>query len=354
MHGDTGNAVEEIVCIPAAVVILLHIRLNEAVVPKSGHYGFLRKSARCPLNIDGSAVVCVHNGVTGIGPADAEAAQSHAFGNGADSNGARPHAGHAADADHFIFGENSVFKSLVAHADQIMSHAEGRKLLKLFACIGDACGIVGVCEKNHFRAAGNTFFILFNADMVSIFRIGGDSYGNAAEKLGIEKIARIARIMDQDLIAGIDPGHHGKNQAVVRTGVDDDVSVRIQCKAVFALNAFCDQCFELRIADGHCIVRRKTALQLFNSGVEHTLRDRRVWHKGIGPTHECNTGSLHSGGYVADVSLLRRGKKAAVKRGKSRFHLVFDVVHLCPPGRVVIRWYKNPVSAGRSFSAPPL
>lgn len=79
--------------------------------------------------------------------------------------------------------------------------------------------------------------------------------------------------MDHHLVARFDPGHHGEDEAVIGTGVDDNVPVRVKLKAVFLLDTGGDELLQLRVADGHSVVGGEPVLQLFDCGVQYGLGD---------------------------------------------------------------------------------
>lgn len=73
-------------------------------------------------------------------------------------------------------------------------------------------GVVWVGNKHHLGLIGHTAFEGIHVKLVAVGRIQGDRDRNAAHQRGVEKVAGIAWVGYQHLIAGVEEDRHGIEQ----------------------------------------------------------------------------------------------------------------------------------------------
>ena len=219
--------------------------------------------------------------------------------------------------------KRGILKGLIADTDQVMLDDELGQLCQLLPGEHPAGGVVGGGEQHHLRLGRQPLLILLHPQAVVVLLIGGHLHHHAVEQLGVQEIAWIAGVVDQHLVSRLNKGGHGKIQAHVRAGIDDDVPLGVYFDVVVPLDFFRNDLFQVRIADGRGIVAGHPLLDDLHTALQYLLWDHPVWIERVRPAHQGAALRLELGHRISHVCLSRFFRKQAAVQGTEQGpHLV--------------------------------
>ena len=133
---------------------------------------------------------------------------------------------------HAAVGEVAV--DFVGDDDEIVLFGEGGDFLKVILRHDGACRVVWVADQKRLRSLRHVRLKFFGCDAEVVFELCGDGHGLAARKGHAGLVGDVARLGNQDFIAGREYGAHGDVERLADADGDEDVFCRFIGNAVAA------------------------------------------------------------------------------------------------------------------------
>ena len=181
--------------------LLPHV-LHEASIFERGGDAGLRHGVRCTDEENGCLMEHIGDALGRDDVCDAEAAQTHAFGDRANGDSALPHAGKRHHADILVAVEYAVLKALVNDAEKVVPDAEVREFFHRAARVHRSRGVVGVGEHDHFgfRRYALLFFKFIYIQIVAVFLPRRHHNGTTSDHRRHGKVVRVGRDGHHDFV----------------------------------------------------------------------------------------------------------------------------------------------------------